>query len=105
MTDQQRHLFRMPSPRRIELSPTQREVLAWVEFSDGQYSAWPRRFQPATLRSLIDQKLVKIISYSPGRYMITPLGRAVRSRYADQAQKPAGKPPLITQMFFRDADD
>jgi len=87
------------------LSLTQREVLAWVEYSDGRYTAWPRRFLAATLRSLIDLKLVKCVTLSPARYMLTPLGRAVRSRYAAKGDEPARKPPLVTRMFFRDADD
>lgn len=103
MTEIQRNLFRMPAPRRIELTPIQREVLAWVEFSEGQYTTWPRRFQAGTLRSLMEKQLVKCVSYSPARYLVTPLGRAVRARYGDKAK--AAKPPLVTQVFFKDADE
>src|SRR5947209_5893644 len=102
MTEQQRNLFRMPPPRRIELTMTQREVLAWVEFSQGQYTAWPRRFQTASLRSLMEKQLVKCVSYSPARYLLTPLGRAVRARYGEHK---AAKPPLVTEVFFKDAED
>jgi hypothetical protein len=102
---EQRNLFRMPVPRRIGLSLTQREVLAWVEFSQGQYTAWPRRFQTATLRSLMAKQLVKCVALSPARYLLTPLGRAVRSRYGSQGVESRRKPPLVTQMFFKDADE
>jgi hypothetical protein len=102
---EQRNLFRMSVPRRIELTPTQREVLAWVEFSQGQYAAWPRRFQTATLRSLMDKRLVKCVALSPAKYLLTPQGRAVRSRYGDRPERSRRKPPLVTQMFFRDADE
>src|SRR5262249_31079952 len=83
MTETQLRMFRMRMPKLIKLSVAQREVLAWVVFSGGNYAKWPRRFQPGTLRSLIDLKLVSIIAYSPARYLITPLGRAVRARYKD----------------------
>lgn len=105
MTEIQRNLFRMPTPRRIGLTPTQREVLAWVEFSQGQYAVWPRRFQPRSLRTLIEKQLVKCVSHSPARYLLTPLGRAVRSRYGDRMKEPTPKPPLVTQVFFKDGDE
>ena len=101
MTEIQRNLFRMPLSRRIELTPTQREVLAWVEFSQGRYTAWPRRFQTATLRSLMEKQLVKCVSYSPACYLLTPLGRAVRARYGEHK---TAEPPLVTEIFFQDID-
>jgi hypothetical protein len=102
MTDQQRNLFRMPLPKRIELTITQREVLSWLEYSQGQYTVWPRRFQPRMLQKLLGKGLIKIVAYSPARYVLTPLGHAVRSRYADP-KKPA-REPLVTSMFFKDTD-
>jgi hypothetical protein len=92
MTEAQRNLFPLPRPKRIELTPIQHEVLAWVEYTDGWFTAWPRRFKTATLRMLIELKLVEVIAYGPARYRVTPLGRAVRVRHSRHhgAPRPAG---------------
>jgi hypothetical protein len=74
-------LFRLPATKKTDLTRVQHEVLAWVEFSGGRVSVWPRRFQTQTLRLLINIGLVKVTALSPARYVLTPLGRAVRSHH------------------------
>lgn len=98
MTELQLKLFRMPMPKRIQLTPVQREVLAWVEFSGGRYTAWPRRFQTRTLRTLMQYRLVECTRHSPACYAVTPFGRAVRARH----ERRLGKPPLVTSQYFKD---
>ncbi len=105
MTDKQLKLFRLPSPTEIRLTLTDRELLAWVEFSQGQFTAWPRRYQPRTLRRLIEKRLVRVIALSPARYLITPLGQAVRARYSQHEQHERKRPPLVTTRLFLDGLD
>lgn len=102
MTEKQLTLFRLPNTKEITLTLTDREVLAWVEYSEGQFAVWPRRFQPKSLRRLMDKGLVKVIALSPARYMLTPLGRAVRSR--DNYRKQERRLPIVppNEQFFQD---
>jgi hypothetical protein len=76
----QLHVFRLPTPKIVRLTPHQREILAWVEFNGGRFSVWPKRFRRITLRTLMVRKLVKCTALSPARYVLTGLGRAVRRR-------------------------
>jgi hypothetical protein len=99
MTELQLKLFRIPASKRIKLTPTQREVLAWVEYSGGRFAAWPRRFQARTLRVLMQHRLVQCTGHSPARYVVTPLGRAVRGRH--ESGRP-GAAPKITSQFLPD---
>jgi hypothetical protein len=100
-------LFRLPRVKKTDLTRVQHEVLAWVEFSQGRVSIWPRRFQTQTLRLLINTGLVKVTALSPARYMLTPLGRAVRSKHGSKSEwtRP-GHPsfiPMTERLFFRDS--
>lgn len=102
-TTRQLKLFRMLNPREpIKLSPTQREVLEWVEYSEGVFETWPRIFRARTLRQMMAHKLIEVIGYRPARYRLTPYGRAVRARYA-RGREVKGRGLLGTEQFFRDS--
>lgn len=77
MTDAQRHLFPLPRIVEFKLTPHQRRVLDWVAFNEGKVAIF--RLSKSSLRRLLTKKLIKVIAHSPARYMLTELGRMVRS--------------------------
>lgn len=82
MVAQQRHLFPMPRPWRHRITQPQRAVLDWVALNDGKVAFFPHRLSRVALRFMIQRDLVAVIAYSPARYALMPVGRAVRSSYS-----------------------
>ena len=75
-------LFRLPAPAKRKRTIAQLQILDLVALYEGQTLTEQLRrfgFTRRLLRRVIDAKLVACIAIGPARYMLTPLGRAVRS--------------------------
>jgi len=75
-------LFRLPAPAAKKRTIAQLQMLDLVAFHEGKALTQPLRdygFTRRLLRRVIDAKLVAVIAIGPARYMLTPLGRVVRS--------------------------
>lgn len=88
LTSEQRNLFRMPRPKKIVLTQRQRELLAWIDYTNEKPSAWPRRFQKRTLLILMAKQVVDCTNGWPVIYKVTGLGRAVLAREKRSAPRP-----------------
>lgn len=90
----QGHLFRMPRVVRFKLTDAQKAVLDWVALNEGRAAAWPGILPRKTLRLVIAKGLVKVIGLSPGRYMLTGVGRMARQSRRHER---------VGSAFFEDA--
>lgn len=91
-------LFRLPAipAKRKKRTPSQLQMLDLVALYEGKPLAGPLRrwgFQAQLLRRVMSMKLVTCVTIGPARYMLTPLGRAVRtySTRAPHVRHPGGE--------------
>jgi hypothetical protein len=75
-----RTLFQMPKPRRISASAKQLVLLDLIALRDGRPLGELPTAQRVTLRRLMLKELVQCVALGPAIYVVTPVGRMVRSR-------------------------
>jgi hypothetical protein len=71
-------LFRLPAPKRIEVTRDQIKMLDLIELRTGR--DLPDKISRPVLRRLIKAGLVIVVTFGPATYRLSPVGRMVRSR-------------------------